>query len=95
MTIGNAMKFIERGLADSALRYRLNSATDPSELENVLSAEKLTFSTHDLDEAFNHRLTQCQEEDEANQINEFKSWWNLLTQSLGMPQCGNQCNGSC
>lgn len=95
MTIGDALKFIERGMTDSALRYRLNSATSSSELENVLCAEKLSFSVHDFDEAFNHRLTQCQEEDEANQLHEFKTWWDLLSQSLGMIACGNQCNASC
>ncbi|MBU1054006.1 MAG: hypothetical protein KKC46_09275 [Proteobacteria bacterium] len=93
MTIGNALTFIERGLKDSALRNRLNSATNPSELQNALGDEKLEFSAHDFDEAFHHRLTQCQEEEDADQIKEFKLWWYLLSRSLEMTACGNQCSG--
>ena len=95
MTIGNALAFIERGLRDSALRNRLNSVSNAAELQNVLDDEKLMFSAHDLDEAFNHRLIQCQEEEEADQIKEFKMWWSLLSQNLEMTACGNQCSGCC
>jgi hypothetical protein len=95
MTIGNALAFIERGLRDSALRNRLNSVANSSELQHVLEAEKLAFSAHDLDEAFKHRLIQCQEEEEADQIKEFKLWWSLLSRNLESSACGNHCSGCC
>lgn len=95
MTLGNALTFIERGLKDGQLRSRLNSASNASELQDILEAEKLMFSAHDVDEAFRYRLTQCQEEEEADQIKEFKMWWCLLSQSLEMITCGNQCGGCC
>ncbi len=79
MTIGNALNFIERGLHDSALRRRLNKASDAIEHEKILSEEKLMFSAGEFEDAYNHRLTLCQEEDEADQIKEFKMWWELLT----------------
>ena len=95
MTIGNALTFIERGLRDNSLRKRLNSVTNSSELQNVLGDEKFMFSAHDFDEAFHHRLTQCRDEEEAEQIKEFKMWWHLLSRSLEMPACSSQCSGCC
>lgn len=95
MTIGNALSFIERGQTDGALRDRLNDATSCKERDDMLAAEKLTFSAHDFDEAFHHRLTLCQEAEEADQLKEFKMWWDLLTQLLEPAACRNHCSGSC
>jgi hypothetical protein len=95
MTIGNALTFITRGLIDSALRERLNGALNASELQNLLDNEKLLFSANDFDEAFYHRLTQCQEAEEADQIKELKMWWDLLSQSLEPTAGGKQCSGCC
>jgi len=95
MTVGNALKFIERGLRDSALRNSLNSAADLSELQSILDDEKLIFSANDFDEAFHYRLILCQEEEEADQIKEFKMWWYLLSESMEMSPCGNRCSGCC
>lgn len=93
MTIGNALTFIEQGLLDSTLRKRLNTASNPSDLDNLLSEEKLVFSAHDFDEAFHNRLIQCQREEEADQLKEFKMWWSLLTRSLDPAACATQCSG--
>ena len=95
MTIGNALNFIERGLHDSGLRRQLNAASDVAECQKVLDKEELTFSAHDFDEAFHHRLTQCQEEEEADQLREFKMWWELLSASCSTDACGGQCSGCC
>ncbi len=77
MTIGNALTFIERGIVDSDLRERLNAAASVLERDDVLSEEKLSFSAHDFDEAFHHRLIQCQTAEEADLLKEFKQWWDL------------------
>jgi hypothetical protein len=95
MTIGNALKFIERGLHDKELRYKLNAATDPQACLKVLEEEDLAFSDHDFDEAFHHRLTKCQQEEEADQIREFKTWWEMLGASFSSGGCGSQCGGCC
>ena len=95
MTIGNALTFIERGQNDSSLRGRLNAATSCKERDDILAGENLLFSTHDFDEAFNHRLTQCQEKEEADQLKEFRMWWDLLSQILDPAACGNSCGGCC
>jgi hypothetical protein len=92
MTIGNALTFINRGQEDKALRSRLNAANNPDELNEILTAEKLTFSAHDFDEAYHHQLTQCQEEEEADRLKEFKMWWDLLAQVLNPAGCGGMCS---
>jgi hypothetical protein len=78
MTIGNALTFIKRGLEDSDLRGRLNAATSLLEIDQVLAEEDLLFSAPDFDESFHHQLTQCQEMEAAEQLKEFKLWWDLL-----------------
>jgi hypothetical protein len=93
MTIGNALGFIERGLHDTNLRKRLNAASSTDECERVLSDENLCFSPHDFDEAFHHRLTKCQIEEEADQIKELKMWWDLLTGSFDPGTCKTGCSG--
>jgi hypothetical protein len=95
MTIGNALNFIERGLHDSGLRRLLNLASNTDECQKVLAAEKLTFSAHDFDEAYHHRLTQCQEEEEADQLKEFKMWWDLVSASCSPGACSSKCSGCC
>jgi hypothetical protein len=95
MTIGNALGFIERGLHDTDLRKRLNTAATVQECERLLGDEDLNFSPHDFDEAFHHRLTQCQEAEEAEQIKEFKMWWDLLRGTFGTGGCGTGCSGCC
>jgi hypothetical protein len=94
MTIGNALTFIKRGQKDGTLRERLNAANSAHELDEVLASENITFSAHDFDEAYHHRLTECQEEEDADRLKEFKLWWDLLSQMLNPGTCGDMC-GSC
>jgi len=91
MTIGNALAFIKRSLSDTDLRDRLNGASSKEEFDRVLADEFLNFSTHDFDEACNHKLTQCQEADEAEQLKELKLWWDLLGQILEPGACRAGC----
>ena len=95
MTIGNAISFIKRGMTDNALRKRLNRASNPEEIQDILNQEKLPFSAHDFDEAFHNRLTLCQEEEEADQLREFKMWWEILSQCVGSTACQGNCSGCC
>ena len=95
MTIGNALTFIKRSLNDSDLRTRLNGAVNKEELNRILAEEYISFSAHDLDNAYNHRLTECQETDEAEQLKELKLWWDLLGQLLDPHECKAGCNSCC
>jgi hypothetical protein len=95
MTIGNALTFIKRSLNDSVLRERLNGASSKKELGRVLAEEFISFSAHDFDEAYNHKLTECQENDEAEQLKELKLWWDLLGQILDPRTCNAGCIDGC
>ena len=92
MTIENAMNFIQRGLHDGALRKRLNGASSPPERVKILEEEALTFSDAEFDEAYHHLLTQCQEEDQAETIKEFKLYWELLSQGAEGSACRMGCS---
>lgn len=101
MTIGNALTFIKRGQTDSELRQRLNSASDLHARDAVLSDEHLVFSPFEFDEAYHHQLTLCQTVEAADQLAEFKMWWDILSQMLN-PDAGNTticsgtaCSGCC
>ena len=64
-------------------------------VETVLAEEDLLFSAYDFDEAFHHQLTQCQEMEAAEQLKEFKLWWDLLFRTLEPVACETQCSGCC
>lgn len=95
MTIGNALTFIKRSLNDSVLRDRLNGASNKEEFDRVLAEEFLNFSAYDFDEAYNHKLTECQEADDAEQLMELKLWWDLLGRIHEPSACSTGCNGCC
>ena len=82
MTIGNALLFIRQGLEDRELRQKLNRASSMSELDSILIAHGLAFSEHDFEEAFYSRLFKCQDQVVADQLKEFKVWWDLLILNL-------------
>ena len=93
MTVANALVFIERALEDRELRELLNAAPDAQTLDCILVDENISFSAGEFDEAYHHRLTKCQAEEEANQLNGFKMWWDLLSRILEPASCGKQCGG--
>ena len=95
MTIGHALKFIQQGRRDSDLRARLNKARTLADLNGVLESEGLVFSPHDFDEAYHNQLFQCQFEEDADEIKEFKAWWDLVSQSVNLAICGPSCGGGC
>ncbi len=93
MTIGNALTFIKRGLEDGGLRGRLNAAASLPEIDQVLAEEDLLFSANDFDEAFHNQLIQCQAMEAAEQLKEFKLWWDFLFRTLEPVACETQCSG--
>lgn len=86
MSIGNARKFITRGLTDSRLRSSLNGATSQRNLYQVLDGENMYFTPDEFDEAYRVELTQCQFEEEAERRMEFKTWWDFLKALLPNPE---------
>jgi hypothetical protein len=69
-------------MRDKDLRDRLNASATPADRAAILEHERLVFTYSEFDEAFHNLLTQCQEEEQADQLKEFKMWWDLI---LAMP----------
>lgn len=93
MTIGNAIAFIRRGINDSELRERLTTAPSINVRDEALSDEGLQFSQHEFEEAFRNLLVLCQEAEAADQLNEFKIWWEFLTHSFESGARLDACSG--
>ena len=93
MPVQNAINFISRGLEDNSLRDRLNTSDTCEERDEILSGEHLLFSGAEFDEAYHFRLTQCQEQEDAEHLKEFKLWWDLLSDILQPKDCGGACLG--
>ena len=77
MSIGNAKTFIKSAMGDKALRDAINAASSNEELESILKERKIPFSYAEFDEAYHNMLTECQFEEQADQLKEFKMWWDL------------------
>jgi hypothetical protein len=94
MTIGNALAFIDRGRSDHTLRRRIYGVSNATELQYVLESENLVFTYPEFDEAFHSRLVQCQFEEDAEQLKEFKQWWDMMYAYMGSPgTCPSNCRG--
>lgn len=78
MTIASAKTFIRTGMTDHELRRQLNQTADIKGLKKVLSEKEYSFSVHEFEEAFNTILFQCQFEEDAQRLSEFKLWWDFL-----------------
>ncbi|MBN2804746.1 MAG: hypothetical protein JXR91_16745 [Deltaproteobacteria bacterium] len=107
MTVKNAMKFIDEGQVDSDLRKKLYNANTIDEMYKILGDMNLSFSAAQFEEAYTNRLVNCQHEDFAEQLKEFKLWWEMLNQinggagsaSVSSCETGGSCStkscGSC
>ena len=77
MSIANAKKFVRTAMTDKTVRDAVNSASNFEEVQSTLAERNLEFTYPEFDEAYHNLLTQCQEEEQADQLKEFKMWWDL------------------
>jgi hypothetical protein len=91
MTIGKAKTFIRRAMTDSEMRSRLNAAPSIQVRDDILAAENLLFSPAEFEDAYRHQLTECQNEETAGELKEFKLWWDYLASLISPVSCGNGC----
>ena len=77
MSIENAKRFIGKALQDKHLRDGINSASTSAEVTAFLESQNLSFTYSEFDEAFTNLLTQCQSEEDANMLKEFRMWWDM------------------
>lgn len=94
MTIGSAKKFIDQVQIDDDLRRELNRAGSYEVLMERLEAKGFSFSSAEFEDAFNNKHVNCQFQEQANQLQEMKAWWELLQTFLGGAVSSSSC-GSC
>lgn len=82
MTIASARAFIKNSMTDQELRRKLNHSKSLTELKQVLESEEFIFSDHELDEAYTSQLFSCQFEEDAQTLNQFKLWWDMLNNTM-------------
>ncbi len=68
MSIGNAMKFIQKVSAESEFRKMLYKVKGLDGLNEFLKVNDLQYSEGEFEEAYNHLHTQCQFVEEADSL---------------------------
>lgn len=82
MSVENAKIFIKRALNDKELRDGVNSASTSEEVTAFLESKNIGFTFSELNEAHTSLLTQCQSEDDAQELKEFRMWWDMTVSML-------------
>ena len=78
MPIANVRKFAQLAMSEAALRKELNSAANREERMAILEARGLPFTDAEFGEGYRSLLVECQSEAAADQLKEFKLWWEML-----------------
>ncbi len=78
MSIGNVRKFAILAMSDDGLRKELNSAEGREGRMAILEARELVFTDAEFGEGYRSLLVECQTETAADQLKEFKLWWEVL-----------------
>ncbi len=78
MSLNNAIKFIDEARRNSDLRTKLNTAADNATREEILHELDLVFNYAEFEDAYNSMLANCQFEEQADDLKNFKLWWDFL-----------------
>ncbi len=78
MPIANVRKFAQKAMSDNTLRKELNAAENREARMAILEAKGLPFTDAEFGEGYRSLLVECQTEGAADQLKEFKLWWELL-----------------
>ena len=81
MSLQNAINFINQARRDDQLRTALNTAASNTEREEILKEYNLQFNYAEFEDAFNSMHGNCQFEEQAADLQNFKLWWDFLLQS--------------
>ncbi len=78
MSLNNAQKFINEARNNSDLRTKLNTAPDNTTREEILHELNMVFNYAEFEDAYNNMLGNCQFEEQADDLKNFKLWWDFL-----------------
>lgn len=79
MSRQNAIDFIKLARTDKDLRSRFNKAADNAERRAILQEIDLEFNYPEFEDAFNNMLGNCQIEEQADDLRNFKLWYDYIT----------------
>jgi hypothetical protein len=78
MSIQNALNAITKADTDNDWRKSCYTCKSKEELLEKCRDEGSAFSDLELENAFNQLILKCQNEEQANRVNEIKSWFSLF-----------------
>jgi hypothetical protein len=77
----NVHRLRNRIADDPALRKELVLAPDRAARDAILAREGLPFTDQEFEEACRAMLVKCQTAEEAEDLAEFRHWWELVRRS--------------
>ncbi len=78
MSLATASLFLKKLHKEATFRQLISDAPGLPELEQLVRTHCGLFSQEEFDDAFRHALLECQEEQDAYQLQSLRLWWELL-----------------
>ena len=82
MSIQKAQNFLSKVQEDSLFRDKIIIADSKSDLHNILNEHNISFSSGEIEEAFNMLHVACQTEEEAESLKHAYLYYQLLVASF-------------
>lgn len=82
MTVGSALKFVNRIKKENDFRKKLYNYDSVQELNNFLADENLVFTSGEFEDAVQKNRVEAQFEEIANEYSEIGHWWKMLNEQL-------------
>lgn len=81
MPLANVRRFAKRVIEEPEFRKRMTIAEDQAAREAILAAEGLDFTDAEFEDEFGAMHAGCQTQLDADHLQEFRLWWELVRNS--------------
>lgn len=78
MPMANVQKLFQRIATDTDLRKEFYRASGREGREAILQRENLSFTDAEFDEGIRAMHVKCQSQEAADQLMDFRMWWEQL-----------------
>ncbi|ADQ79582.1 hypothetical protein Palpr_1436 [Paludibacter propionicigenes WB4] len=78
MSLQNAIHFISKVDSDADFRKSCYVCKSQSELQELLKKLDMSFSSDEIEDAFNVLELKCQTYEQAGRVHEVKAWFTLF-----------------
>ena len=75
MSLQNALNFISKVDSDTDFRKSCYTCKTLSDLIEMLTAQEMSFTIDEIEDAFNVLLLKCQTYEQAGRVNKVKAWY--------------------